>query len=1413
MRRRDAFTFTELLATLLVIGIAGGAIVSFMDSSMTAQSEGVSHAMNQQALRQPMMYVNSLAFQADTLEIVGDVDALEDIAEEESEKGGKLYYIFAAKSGGSVGENDIYKGSGTMRDMSLYIRGADGDRELEGLPHIKQVRFDRGRLKDEADVEEGPDYVSDPMSADDKQPDAIKMTLMAQNRAGSTGEKDLTWATALRAYAGNAGILTGDLESGAILKVFVRSLDSSDNDNGGDVVPLDMVAFIGAKRGGATQLIDKDDDGAPLGGGTRTLDISKTAGVVGFVEIPRAPGEDDDAYFKRAAGTEADFEWRFFPSLQALADQKYDDYRAELVRNGTLSIPEGQPQPGQVKHYQVLDPVTGLPAQGAVPGELAADHDLHDEFPKAPSTVIGRTDDGVASAYLPLNQSMKGGFILFAARSKGAMEWEWKESDYYQIDEVDTRSLLAKDTMFDVAMTVAEGRAQWHGSSSLFPTTGYAKNASRYGESAKYRDGDGRTWGNGDGYSPIWSSPTYANVRPGYIKGLEVEPSAANGDRTSEPRSVLVERIEGMGDILRLVGDTTRGHVNSETSRGPTDQMLRKRLEEKYFGKVKTGDVWERDPEFCIENYTLWIDAMVEDTSPAALAKKLDDLTPAGQARARSSFVQWFDNTKGLAVNLNSAPYDASGNASVAPAHAYSFLFAPGMADNLGNGGLVNHGGRQIPGGRGVYSSGWYELYHDEMPEALTDWHHAEIDGWKDWKKTDTSAEPVYESTDGLWRLKMKMSEHLRSPGIGPDELTKRRTWTKDYTYPAVAHATGVGSQYPTGLPGLGKLEVKAWDEDHVDPAKISKTTYPLISPNLDDLFDRATLGDDDDDNENVVRLFNRFFYSRALGRELRGSPNSWSSAYPDAGSLGVQVRQGGWKPWWVLSYWLTNNWSGGPVNRYGSWAGSEGELVTMAPPVGYADATGGVSQSRRWNARKNEHGHDIVEHATFDGYRIHFGTDVEKEKGKEFPNQDGKNYTMLRMWPPYAEWVRGNGTIANWKLDERFPTAFEEEPDGKGCINVKRHWDPHDISDWEVFIPLFGSKKLRYVQALRLTSAVDWTAGGVANWDSTGRYYTAPETSANAWRPGKGVFDSFVSKKNEFGGWGLGRQYLWADLAHKDPKAQTEARPSAAAMASSSERTKLFTEFKGSTGFGIEADGKTTSAMRGADRKGTQGRYTMEITVLTVVKKRSPHSDGWRWQELPPAPDNMVMRVRVYDKPRIWDADKREYYFPVGTKRSREIWFGLDDDSKDMWWLLPSERAVSTGSLGSGRQRGDAAFKLMKMAARDPKVATGTGEGVEETFRSSNQGRDFIGSYLDFYTWQSEIAMVTIYDMDIARGFPLDTTLPSGNTVRSHMMNGAWSKNTEETARSHVGSDPWPRKGGGAAKNFLDLVRFEDSL
>lgn len=101
---------------------------------------------------------------------------------------------------------------------------------------------------------------------------------------------------------------------------------------------------------------------------------------------------------------------------------------------------------------------------------------------------------------------------------------------------------------------------------------------------------------------------------------------------------------------LRLTGE-------GDTGRG----FLTKELNEKYFHKLQDG---KRDPEFCLENYTLWVDTIVE--------------TPKGSSVTSAS-----QPTKGWGVFLNGNTRKLRTAVDKAPTdhfhYGYMLQFDPGV--------------------------------------------------------------------------------------------------------------------------------------------------------------------------------------------------------------------------------------------------------------------------------------------------------------------------------------------------------------------------------------------------------------------------------------------------------------------------------------------------------------------------------------------------------------------------------------------------------------------------------------------------------------------------------------------------------------------------------------------------------------
>ena len=104
---------------------------------------------------------------------------------------------------------------------------------------------------------------------------------------------------------------------------------------------------------------------------------------------------------------------------------------------------------------------------------------------------------------------------------------------------------------------------------------------------------------------------------------------------------------------------TTQEPYLSLSGKGDTGRgFLSKELDEKYFHRLQDGT---RDPEFCLENYTLWVDAIVE--------------TPKSGTSARP--------TKGWAAFLNGNTRKVRPAADKAPTdhfnYGYMLQFDPGL--------------------------------------------------------------------------------------------------------------------------------------------------------------------------------------------------------------------------------------------------------------------------------------------------------------------------------------------------------------------------------------------------------------------------------------------------------------------------------------------------------------------------------------------------------------------------------------------------------------------------------------------------------------------------------------------------------------------------------------------------------------
>ena len=226
-----------------------------------------------------------------------------------------------------------------------------------------------------------------------------------------------------------------------------------------------------------------------------------------------------------------------------------------------------------------------------------------------------------------------------------------------------------------------------------------------------------------------------------------------------------------------------------------------------------------------------------------------------------------------------------------------------------------------------------------------------------------------------------------------------------------------------------------------------------------------------------------------------------------------------------------------------------------------------------------------------------------------------------------------------------------------------------------------------------------------------------------------KGKNDGTVKNFADLGHWGNDwrhrlRYYLWRDIAYKgtgkvyDPVDKRNYQNSFAFVPTSDD----------------------IHSMR-------DQRFVVEVNIITQTSRRATET----------VPERMFFRVRVYDKPRKYVKNKKQWVFPDDTGRSKEMWFGIEKN-KGLNWGLPYNTSYNHVT-GNGFVQGDTIY--------EPAPLENT--RIPNKVKTQYSG-DAIGKHFGLRIWADTKFDAKIYFVDIAKGLPLNSRLPWGTKVEDIM-------------------------------------------
>ena len=179
--------------------------------------------------------------------------------------------------------------------------------------------------------------------------------------------------------------------------------------------------------------------------------------------------------------------------------------------------------------------------------------------------------------------------------------------------------------------------------------------------------------------------------------------------------------------------------------------------------------------------------------------------------------------------------------------------------------------------------------------------------------------------------------------------------------------------------------------------------------------------------------------------------------------------------------------------------------------------------------------------------------------------------------------------------------------------------------------------------------------------------------------------------------------------------------------------------------------------------------RFVVEINIITQTSKRGTET----------VPERMFFRVRVYDRPREYVKNKKQWVFPASTGRSKEMWFGIER-GRGLNWGLPYSASYNHVT-GNGFVQGDTMY--------EPAPLENT---TIRNLRKTQYTGDAIGKHFGLRIWADSKFDAKIYFIDVAKGLPLNTRLPWGTKVEEVMKplnrGGNWDQD-----KPYVLKNPFP--------------------
>ena len=343
------------------------------------------------------------------------------------------------------------------------------------------------------------------------------------------------------------------------------------------------------------------------------------------------------------------------------------------------------------------------------------------------------------------------------------------------------------------------------------------------------------------------------------------------------------------------------------------------------------------------------------------------------------------------------------------------------------------------------------------------------------------------------------------------------------------------------------------------------------------------------------------------------------------------------------------------------------------------------------------------------------------QKDGKRDPEFCLENYTL---WVDAT--VESQGGAAGWTALLNGNVIKDQVPDGAGnrpgdqSYGYGLQFDPgmegldhkNDLANSpEYFYQKSLQKKIDNVQGLIIRNFVGSTNTDPCGIDWVRRW---KETTLEPMQEGPGK--SFKEGPHR-------RYYLWSDVAYKN---------------------KGLDLLPGDANGGGYKDGFAVSADNVMSMR--DHRFTTEVNIVVQTSKKS-------FEPVVTEPERIFCRVRVYDRAREYNERTKQWFFPEGTGRSKEMWYGLEE-GKDMIWELPLGEKSSVDS-GKRFERGDVCYKLKDMA----------NEKITNYYNKNFWGYALAKSF-GLRVWGGSGYRAKIYFVDIAKGLPLTDKLPWGTVV-----------------------------------------------